>query len=230
MFSSELAGGAIKFVGKELLLRGSSLENFFLFIIGLAGLLTKARHVSLPTSAASHVLSCSHPTEVLCSATTANLASEGAEHWDISIVICCLVNIWSSPLLLLIPEYESVLIALGIYDIIIGDRSNLNFWEWYGPHVFCRAFIPSSMIRTCTLLDVHDAPLSEGTLRLIIIRALESHTWHTEHRRDTVLWVIIPLQRPETVLEVTGKANRAIVVVIGENRQAAITAGGRIIK
>ena len=230
MFSSELTGGAIEFVGKELLLRGSSLENFFLFIIGLAGLLAKAGHVSLPTSTASQILSNSNSTEVLCSATTADLASEGAEHWDIPIVICCLVNIWSSPLLLLIPEYETVLIALGIDDIIISDRSNLDFGEWNGPHLFWRAFIPSCMIRTCTLLDFHDAPLSEGALRLIIIRPLESHTWHTEHRRDTVLWVIIPLQRPETVLEVTGKANRAIVVVIGDNRQAAITAGGRIIK
>lgn len=93
MFSSELAGGAIEFVGKELLLRGSSLENFFLFIIGLAGLLAKAGHVSLPTSTASQILSNSNSTEVLCCATTANLASERAEYWDIPIVICCLVNI-----------------------------------------------------------------------------------------------------------------------------------------
>jgi len=94
MFPSELAGGAIEFVGKELLLRGSSLQNFFLFIIGLGGLLAKAGHVSLSTCPASHVLSCSHSTtEVLCSATTANLASEWAEYWDIRIVIYSLVNI-----------------------------------------------------------------------------------------------------------------------------------------
>jgi hypothetical protein len=85
-------------------------------------------------------------------------------------------------------------------------------------------------MRTCTLLDIHPTPLREGALWLIIVRALESHTWHTKHRRDAVLWVVVPFQRPETVLEVTRQADRAIVVVIGEYRQAAITACRRIIE
>ena len=94
MFSGELAGWAIKFVGKELLLRGSSLVHFFLSIIDLAGLLAaKAGHVCLPTITTSQVLSWSHSrAEVLCSAPTANLAGEWAKDWDIAIIGCSLVN------------------------------------------------------------------------------------------------------------------------------------------
>jgi hypothetical protein len=167
MLSSKLAGRAIKLVDKELLLRRCFLEHFFLSIIGLAWLLAaKARHVSLPASATSQVLRCTHTatttTEVLCSAP---LAGEWAEDWNITIVIYNLVDMGSIPLVLLISEYEPVLIALGSDYIIIGDCPMLNFGECHGTHVFsCWTFAPSSMIRTCTLLDVHNASLSECTL------------------------------------------------------------------
>jgi hypothetical protein len=185
MLSSKLAGRAIKLVDKELLLRGSFLEDFFLPIICLAWLLAaKAGHVSLSTSAASKVLSCPQTTNEILS--SAHLAGEWAEDRDIPVVVYNLVDMGSIPLLLLITEYEPVLIALDIDYIIIGDCPMLNFGECYGSHVFsCWALAPSSMIWACTLLD--DAPLSEGTLGLIIITPLETHTWHTKHRGDAVL-------------------------------------------
>ena len=163
MFSSELAGRAIKLVDKELLLRGCFLEHFFLSIIGLAWLLAaKAGHVSLPASATSQVLRCTHTAKVLCSAP---LAGEWAEDWNIAIVIYNLVDMGSIPLVLHITEYEPVLIALGSDYIIICDCPMLNFGECHGTHVFsCWTFAPSSMIRTCALLDVHNASLSECTL------------------------------------------------------------------
>ena len=147
-------------------------------------LAAKAGHVSLSTSATSQVLRCTHTTtEVLCSAP---LAGEWAEDWNITIVIYNLVDMGSIPLVLLITEYEPVLIALDIDYIIIGDCPMLNFGECYGSHVFsCWALAPSSMIWACTLLD--DASLSEGTLGFIIITPLETHTWHTKHRGDAVL-------------------------------------------
>ena len=92
MFSSELAGRAIKLFDKELLLRRSFLEDFFLPIICLAWLLAaKAGHVSLSTSATSQVLRCTHTTttEVLCNAP---LAGKWAEDWNITIVVNYLVN------------------------------------------------------------------------------------------------------------------------------------------
>lgn len=163
MFSSKLARRAIKLVDKELLLRGSFLENFSLPIICLAWLLAaKPGHVSLSSSATSQVLRCTHTTttEVLCSAP---LAGEWTEDWNIAIVIYNLVDIGSIPLMLLISENEPVLIALGCDHIIIGNCPMLNFGKCNGPHVFSSwALAPSSMIWTCTLLNV--APLSEGTL------------------------------------------------------------------